>query len=177
MSTAPERLGGKSSVPKAKILAGYRPGLVARVTEMHALYYAREAGFGRRFETIIAGGLAAFCDRLDTPGNAIWAALQGERIIGSLAIDGADPGAEIAHLRWFIVADEMRGAGLGRQLLDTALAFSDAQHVAETHLWTFDGLHAARHLFETFGFVFAEESLGTRWGTELLEQRFVRRRP
>jgi GNAT superfamily N-acetyltransferase len=166
-----------SAGPKAEILAGYRPGLVARLTEMHALFYARAAGFGRRFETIIAHDLAAFCDRLDKPGNAIWASLQDDRIVGGLAIDGEYAGAEIAHLRWFIVDDEMRGAGLGRRLLETALAFSDAQHVAETHLWTFAGLHAARHLYETCGFVQAEERLGTRWGTEMLEQRFVRKRP
>ncbi len=171
------RMEASSAAPRTEIVSGYRPGLVARITEMHALYYARQAGFGRRFETVVAGGLAAFCDRLDTPVNGIWAALCNERIVGSVAIDGEDLGPGLAHLRWFIVDDEMRGTGVGRRLLEAALAFSDAQHVTETQLWTFSGLHAARHLYEEKGFVLAEERLGNQWGKDMLEQRFVRRRP
>ncbi|NKN38229.1 MarR family transcriptional regulator [Agrobacterium sp. a22-2] len=171
------KLDAPSIVPQVEIVAGYRPGLVARVTEMHALYYAREAGFGQRFETVVAGGLAAFCDHLETPANQIWAALKDERIVGAIAINGEDLGPGISHLRWLIVDDEMRGKGVGRRLLETALAFSDAQRFTETHLWTFAGLHAARHLYEKNGFVLAEERLGSQWGKEVLEQRFVRRRP
>ncbi len=166
-----------SVAPEAEIVAGYRPGLVARVTEMHALYYAREAGFGRHFETVVAGGLAAFCERLDTPVNGIWTALQDERIVGSVAMDGEDLGPGISHLRWFIVDDDVRGTGTGRRLLETALDFSDKRNFAETHLWTFAGLHAARHLYEENGFLLAEEHHGSQWGKKMLEQRFVRRRP
>lgn len=165
------------AAPRTEIVFGYRPGLVARVTEMHAVHYAREAGFGRRFETVVAGGLAAFCDRLDAPVNGIWAALQDKRIIGSVAVDGEDLGPGLAHLRWFIVDDTMRGTGLGRRLLAAALAFSDAQHFAEMHLWTFAGLDAARHLYEANGFMLAEERLGSQWGKQVLEQHFVRKRP
>lgn len=176
-----DALAGKaerpSTVPRFDVAPGYRPGLVARVTEMHALHYAREAGFGRRFETVVAGGLSAFCDRLDAAVNEIWAARQDERVVGAIAIDGEDLGPGISHLRWFIVDDAMRGRGVGRRLLETALDFSDAQGFAETHLWTFAGLHAARHLYEKNGFVLAEERLGSQWGDEVLERRYVRRRP
>ncbi|MFG1465366.1 helix-turn-helix domain-containing GNAT family N-acetyltransferase [Xanthobacter sp. DSM 24535] len=171
------KLAAPRTAPQTEILAGYRLGLVARISEMHALYYAREAGFGRRFETVVAGGLAAFCDHLDSPVNGIWVALRDERIVGSIAIDGEDLGPGIAHLRWFIVDDEMRGTGVGRRLLETALDFSDGQRFAETHLWTFAGLHAARDLYEKNGFALVEERLGSQWGKEVLEQRFVRRRP
>lgn len=165
------RAGGR-----VEILAGYRPGLVARITEMHAVYYAREAGFGRRFETVVAGDLAAFCDRLDRPMNGVWAVLKDGRIVGSIAIDGEDLGVGIAHLRWFILDDAMRGSGLGRPLLQTALDFADARGFGETHLWTFAGLSAARHLYEANGFTLTEERRGSQWGEEVLEQRFVRRR-
>ena len=169
--------GAPKAIPKVEIKFGYRPGLVARITEMHALYYAKHAGFGQRFESVVANGLATFCDHLDTPVNGIWAALQDGQIVGSIAIDGEDLGPGVSHLRWFIVDDKMRGTGVGRQLLETALEFSDGQHFAQTHLWTFSGLHAARHLYEKNGFVLAEERLGSQWGKEVPEQRFVRRRP
>lgn len=141
---------------------------------MHARYYARAAGFGRAFEATVAAGLAEFCGRLDHAQNALWLALEGERIIGTVAIDGEDLGGGVAHLRWFIVDDGARGHGLGRRLLAEALAFCDRQGMRETQLWTFEGLDAARRLYEAHGFMLAEERLGRQWGEEVREQRFVR---
>lgn len=164
----------RAAAPPLRIVTGYRPGLIARITEMHALYYARASGFGRRFESVVAGGLSAFCDRLDKPCNAVWTAVSGEEIVGSVAIDGEDLEPGVAHLRWFIVDDGVRGGGTGRQLLSTALGFADKNHFKETHLWTFTGLAAARHLYEAHGFACVEERSGTQWGSEVLEQRFVR---
>jgi DNA-binding MarR family transcriptional regulator/GNAT superfamily N-acetyltransferase len=169
--------GGKVLVPQLDIVAGYQPGLIARVTEMHALYYSRTSGFGQRFESVVAGGLAEFCDRLDKPCNEVWLGIQDGRIVGSLAIDGEDLGEGIAHLRWFIVDDGVRGSGAGRELLNAAMAFVDEMGFAETHLWTFAGLLAARHLYEAYGFQCAEERPGSQWGSKVLEQRFVRHHP
>ena len=161
--------------PAVEIVEGYRTGLIARITQMHAHYYAQNAGFGQRFEAVVAGGLAGFCDRLDSPGTAIWAALRGDEIVGSIAIDGEDLGSNLAHLRWFITDAAVQGSGAGRRLLAAALGFVDAVGFEATHLWTFSGLSAARHLYEAHGFVLAEERPGQQWGSEVLEQRFVRR--
>ncbi|NTE56189.1 MarR family transcriptional regulator [Agrobacterium tumefaciens] len=172
-----DALGDRSdaAAPAIDIVSGYRPGIIARITQMHALYYARASGFGQRFESVVAEGLASFCNRLERPQNAIWTAMRGDKIVGSVAIDGEDLGSEIAHLRWFIVDDSVRGGGVGRRLLAAALAFADKNAFAETHLWTFNGLSAARHLYETHGFTCVEEHPGSQWGSEVLEQRFIRR--
>lgn len=161
----------------SEVLTGYRTGLIARVTEMHANYYARTVGFGRRFETVVAAGLAQFCERLDHAENQIWLAVQGDRIVGSVAIDGEDMGAGVAHLRWFILEDGARGSGLGKRLLLSALDFVDEHGFPETQLWTFSGLDGARRLYEANGFRCVEERPGNQWGSQVLEQRFVRRRP
>jgi GNAT superfamily N-acetyltransferase len=163
-----------AAASQISIFPGYRPGIIGGITLVHALYYARASGFGQRFESVVAGGLADFCDRLTNPRNAIWAAMQGDDIVGSIAIDGEDLGANVAHLRWFIMDDRARGTGVGRRLLSTALAFADANGFAETHLWTFKGLSAARHLYESQGFACVEERPGNQWGSEVIEQRFVR---
>jgi GNAT superfamily N-acetyltransferase/DNA-binding MarR family transcriptional regulator len=156
------------------IKSGYRPGLVGRITEMHATYYAREYNFGQFFESQVASGLAEFVARLDEPGNAIWAAIQDDRIVGSVALEAPTSTPRKAHLRWFILDDGCRGQGVGRQLLQKALAFSDAQGFKSTELWTFEGLDAARRLYESFGFKLSHEQQGRRWGRTVTEQKFMR---
>jgi DNA-binding MarR family transcriptional regulator/GNAT superfamily N-acetyltransferase len=160
-----------------EIVTGYRPGIIARITEIHALYYARTSDFGQAFESRVAGGLAEFSGRLENPQNRIWAAMLDGQVRGSVAIDGEDLGEGIAHLRWFITDDTLRGTGAGKKLLDAAMDFVDASGFTETHLWTFAGLNAARHLYETRGFALVEEYTGSQWGREVLEQRFVRKTP
>jgi GNAT superfamily N-acetyltransferase len=159
-----------------ELVSGYRPGLIGAVTALHARHYAAAAGFGCAFEAIVATGLSAFCQRLDSPANGLWTLVEDGDILGSIAIDGEDLGGGLAHLRWFILAERLRGGGHGRRLLDAALSFADARGHAETHLWTFAGLDAARRLYERSGFTLAEERPGAQWGQEVREQRFVRTR-
>jgi DNA-binding MarR family transcriptional regulator/GNAT superfamily N-acetyltransferase len=166
---------GGGTAKGVRVAAGYRPGLLARCVELHATWYARAVGFGRDFEAAVAGGLAKFAARLDRPCNQIWWAELGGEVVGTVAIDGEDLGPGCAHLRWFIVAEGARGRGVGRGLLREALAFVDRQGFAETQLWTFPGLDAARRLYEAAGFALAEERLGRQWGEAVMEQRFVRR--
>lgn len=171
--------GRKAPEPPSPVAieTGYRPGSLARCTEMHARSYAAIAGFGRPFEALVASGLAEFAGRLDRPGNRFWLAVCKGSVVGTVAIDGEDLGEGLAHLRWFILDEAMRGLGVGRRLLEAALAFCDGQGFRETHLWTFRGLDAARHLYEAGGFTLAEERTGRQWGAEVREQRFVRPRP
>lgn len=156
---------------------GYQPGVVGRVTEMHARFYARHAGFGAFFESKVASGLAEFTSRLDQSCNQIWCAMLQDRIVGAIAIDGQDLGQNHAHLRWFILDDGCRGSGMGRQLLQQALAFCDQQGFAATQLWTFQGLDAARALYEAHGFSLVHEACGSQWGAAVTEQQFMRPNP
>ncbi len=159
---------------------GYKPGLIGRIVEMHAAFYGRLGGFDvEAFEAIVAGGLAEFMPRVDKPTNQVWIAHQDSKIVGAIIIDGEElgdgPSATKAHLRWFVMDDQVRGTGVGKALLRTALKFCDERGVTETHLWTFKGLDAARHLYETHGFTMTDEYPGDQWGTQLIEQVFVRK--
>ena len=169
--------GARAGSSAVEVVPGYQPGLIARITQMHALACARDAGCTQRLESAVAAGAAEFCDRLDSPQNGIWTAVQGGDIVGSVAIDGDDPGAAVAHLRWFIVDDGVRGRGVGRKLLARALDFADKRGFSETRVRTCSGSPAARHLCESHGFVCVEERPGTPWGHDVIEQRFARRRP
>lgn len=164
-------------VDSVDIRSGYIPGVVGRVAEMHATFYARHSGFGQFFESQVATGMAEFVSRLTSPRNGLWTAVHQGAIVGSVAIDGEDLGGNIAHLRWFIVADGLRGAGVGKTLLREAVAFCEQQRFEVIKLWTFKGLDAARKLYEDAGFFLAEECLGEQWGSQIVEQRFERIMP
>lgn len=168
--------GNEHAAPSFEIVQGYRPGLLGRTVQMHATYYSRAVGFGSAFEARVAADMATFLLRLDNPCNAIWSAVLEGQVVGTIAIDGEDLGGGAAHLRWFIVDDGLRGAGIGRALMAAAMGFVDASGFTETRLWTFRGLDAARRLYERAGFALVEEKPGRQWGDEVLEQQFSRPR-
>ena len=166
--------GARAQDEKVEIVEGYTPALLGRVTEMHARFYSRHHGFGPFFERKVAAEMAGFLGRIDRPCNGVWSAHRGDELIGSISIDGDDLEEGQANLRWFIVDEPARGSGAGKMLISAAMAFVDQYGFAETHLWTFKGLDTARRLYERAGFMLIEEKPGTQWGTEVLEQHFMR---
>ncbi len=151
---------------------GYLPGCVGRVTELHATYYSKRVDFGMPFESKVARELIEFCERYDEERDGLWLAVGAGGVQGSVAIDGLHAEEEGAHLRWFITASEVRGSGLGNALLSSAMEFCRARGYRRVYLWTFDGLGAARHLYEKFGFQLVLQQRGSQWGAEVDEQRF-----
>lgn len=156
----------------AGISEGYQPGCIGDIASLHARFYAQHWGFGHFFEQKVATELATFSSLLPGEGKALWLYRKHGRVLASLAIDG-DPASGLAHLRWFIVDESLQGSGIGRHLMTLAMQFVD-QHFRETYLWTFKGLDAARHLYESFGFVLSQQLEGTQWGCQVTEQQFRR---
>ena len=154
------------------ISKGYVPGSIGRVVELHGIYYAKHWGFGPFFEAKVAAEISEFIGRYDETRDGLWTASAAGRVEGSITIDGLRAGEQGAHLRWFIVGDGLRGTGIGHCLIRTALGFCRDRAYRSVYLWTFEGLDAARHLYEKEGFRLAEERRGTQWGTPVNEQRF-----
>jgi len=155
-----------------KIAKGYVPGSIGRVAELHGAYYHDHWGFGLFFEAKVAIELSEFLKRYDESRDGFWTVLADGRVEGSIAIDGIHAESEGAHLRWFIMSDALRGKGAGNQLINTAISFCRNKGYKKIYLWTFEGLGAARHLYEKGGFKLVEEHRGTQWGTTVNEQRF-----
>jgi len=153
-------------------IIGYTPGLIGRISEMHAQYYAKRWHFGSYFEAKVASGLSCFINAYDESKDRIWSLNLNNTIEGSIAIDGSTENENMAHLRWFIVSDKLRGKGAGNYLMQQAVSFCRQAGFAKIYLWTFEGLDAARHLYEKYGFQLVEQFSGDQWGTTVREQRF-----
>lgn len=151
---------------------GYTPGIIGRVTEMHAKYYSDQWRFGSFFEAKVASGLSDFINHCHPSKDRIWSLTQDGTIEGSITINGSSEQENIAHLRWFIVSDTLRGKGAGNFLMDQAMSFSRDAGFERIYLWTFQGLEPARHLYEKFGFELKASHPGAKWGTTVTEQRF-----
>jgi RimJ/RimL family protein N-acetyltransferase len=157
---------------KLAIHKGYLPGCIGRVAELHARYYHQLVGFGVAFEAKVARELAQFCEQYDGYRDGLWLALGNDVVEGSIAIDGSHADQDGAHLRWFITSNGVRGTGVGTTLLSAAMQFCQSQRYERVYLWTFEGLAAARHLYEKVGFRFVHQQRGRQWGREVDEQRF-----
>jgi GNAT superfamily N-acetyltransferase len=157
------------------IHCGYVPGCIGRIAELHAQYYHQLVGFGLTFEAKVTRELTQFCENYDKERDGLWLLINSGRVEGSIAIDGHGADGDGAHLRWFITSDNARGNGNGASLLMRAIEFCQHKNYRQIHLSTFEGLNAARHLYEKFGFVLVDQKRGVQWGTEVNEQRFLRR--
>jgi GNAT superfamily N-acetyltransferase len=153
-------------------IRGYQPGAIGRVVEMHGTYYEKYHGLGLVMESNVALGLAEFLNRFNSKTDGFWIAIQENRIIGSIAIDGQKRKTEGLRLRWFIVENECQGKGIGSELLQTAIEFSKGLESNKVILHTFAGLDAARHLYEKNGFILYQENSGSTHGIPLIEQMF-----
>ncbi len=154
------------------LFAGYLPGSIGRIVELHATYYHLNWGFGLFFEARVAKEMSEFLSRFDETRDGFWTICLNHQVEGSIAIDGMKATTEGAHLRWFILSPETRGRGFGNRLMEEAISFCKKRGYRKVYLCTFEGLHAARHLYEKFGFKLVEENEGTQWGTRVIEQKF-----
>jgi len=157
-----------------RLLPCLLPSALAASAALQSYYYARDHAFGVFFESGRMADIAGFLARYDARRDGVWVAVDGGQVLGTIVIDGGaldDPA--VAQLRWFIMADALRGKGMGRRMMQAAVDFCRGRY-ARIRLGTFSALHAARHLYESFGFTLVYEQPSTEWGPEVLEQHWER---
>jgi GNAT superfamily N-acetyltransferase len=145
-----------------------RPGDVGGVVKMHGLLY-RDEGFDATFEAYVASPLAAFVLR-GSPRERLWLAERVGTLVGCIAIVAeSEP---VAQLRWYLVAPEARGHGLGTRLLTEAIGFSRDAGYERVILWTVSALETAARIYRAAGFTRVETVPGRRWGVDVVEEKY-----
>jgi GNAT superfamily N-acetyltransferase len=143
--------------------------LAAAITALHREVYGAEQPWNEEFIAYVADGLASYLVEARPGRDAIWTVSDGDRLLASVAVWQHADGR--AQLRWFVVHPASRGAGIGRALLDAAVAFARDRGVRELFLWTVAGLDAAAHLYHRAGFRCVESVRAQRWGSHITEER------
>src|SRR5262249_43012544 len=153
------------SLDTVTIRTELRPGVIGKVISLHGTLYEQESGFDPTFEAYVAGPLAEFVLR-GSPRERLWIAEWDSQVVGCVAIVAA--AAAVAQLRWFLVDPSARSLGLGKRLLNDAVAFSRDHGYRSIILWTVSSLTAAAHLYRAAGFRKVEQKPGYMWGVDVV---------
>lgn len=151
----------------------HRVGELGWLIHRQGMLYNLEQGWNGEFEALIAR-LYADYDALEAPGRkALWIADQGGVVGGSVYVVPAAGEAETAQLRMLYVEPMFRGRGIGKLLVDEAVAFSRAAGYRRIMLWTQDCLVSARRIYQGAGFTLLREERHRSFGADLNGQYWM----
>jgi N-acetylglutamate synthase-like GNAT family acetyltransferase len=120
-------------------------------------------------EAYVAGSLSEFA-RSHSSLERIWIVEKDKKIIGSIAIVKFSESE--AQLRWLLLEPKVRGTGLGRRLVEEAVAFCKASGYSAVFLWTVSGLLVAEKLYRSVGFERTKDITHEMWGSMVTEDRY-----
>ncbi|WP_428664672.1 GNAT family N-acetyltransferase [Runella sp.] len=147
-----------------------RPGDLGYITYLVGLLYAKEYGMNLLNDIEMANFITHFVPHHRPEKERLWIAETDEHIVGSVIVFEEHPG--VAHLRSLLLHPSVRGRGLGRRLVQLAIDFCREVGYQKITLETFDELHAALHLYNTFGFQQTGERFHAEWGRPVREVQF-----
>lgn len=155
------------------VLRDPQPGDLGWVVQAHAELYAREYGFDRSFEGLVAQIVADFVRDFDPDREKAWIAeVDGERA-GSVFV--VRKSATVAKLRLLMLAPQARGLGLGGRLVDECIAFARSAGYRRLVLWTQSNLTAARAIYASRGFERKASEPNAAFGQQLVSETWERK--
>lgn len=146
-----------------------KPGEIGHIIYLHGSLYAQEYGYDINFESYVAKPLSDFVINI-REREKIWLLEQDDELLGSMAI--VEHGKSEAQLRWLLLHPDIRGLGLGKELVSDAISFCRSCGYSSIFLWTESILIPAAELYKSKGFVLTEEKTHELWGSILTEQRY-----
>lgn len=171
MGTVETLLSGGKTTPDTVVLRPHRPGDIGWVIHRHAALYAQEYGWDNSFEALVAEVAAGFIRNFDPDRERCWIAEHNGEPVGSVFV--VRPDETTAKLRLLYVEPSARGLGIGRRLVDEAVAFARATGCRRMVLWTNDILTAARKIYETAGFTLIESEKHRSFGHDLVGETWA----
>ncbi|HMN88750.1 MAG TPA: GNAT family N-acetyltransferase [Saprospiraceae bacterium] len=147
-----------------------QPGDVGAIIWLHGLLYGQERGFDYTFDAFVAEPLAQFIQSI-TPRECLWIVEHQSTVMGSIAIVKRTDTE--AQLRWFLLHPDVRGFGIGRQLMQIAMDFCKLMGYEGIRLWTISEQQTAIRLYQSFGFQKVSSETRHAWGRIVQEEVFL----
>ena len=150
------------------LLRDPQPGDLGWVVQQHGEVYAREYGWNRDFEGLVADIAGEFVRKFQPDRERCWIAeLDGERVGAVFVVRKS---ATTAKLRLLILSPKARGLGLGGRLTDECIAFARAKGYRKMVLWTHSCLVAARRIYAARGFRLVASEPYEGFGQQLVSE-------
>ncbi len=154
------------TTPATAVLRDPRPGDIGWVVQQHGEIYAREYGWNREFEALVADIAGQFLRKFQPEWERCWMAdLNGERVGAVFLVRKS---ATTAQLRMLILAPQARGLGLGARLTDECIALARQKGYRKMVLWTNSCLTAARGIYAARGFRLTKSQRYEGFGQQLV---------
>lgn len=141
---------------------------IEHIIKRHRELYDLEYGFSSSFGDYVEKTVREFAKNHDESRENIWVAEDHGKVAGEIAIVRVDE--DTAQLRWFLIEPEMRGKGLGHELMKTVVDFCKEKNYKHVFLWTVNILGAARHLYKSYGFKLTETQENSTWCKEVINE-------
>lgn len=152
-----------------------RIGDIGWMTHRQGLLYHQQFGWNGEFEALIAGIYCQYVAAPEAPPKQLWVAERDGAVVGSIFVMPSEGLGGSAQLRMLYVEPEARGLGIGRILVDAAVAFAREAGYQRMRLWTHTIQQSARRLYVAAGFEVVESRPHHQFGQDLVSEIWERR--
>jgi GNAT superfamily N-acetyltransferase len=149
-----------------------RPADELAIGDLHERVYPAEYGMNASFcESVRKNVAAARARGWPSSREAVWL-IDGEReLAGSLGLTSDSD--DVGRVRWFVLAPELRGRGLGRSLVTELIAEARANGYTRLELDTFSELTTAARIYRDAGFRLLSSRERHDWGPPIVYQSYA----
>ena len=160
-----------SRATKSIKIRPYREDDIPYVIDRQLSLYEAERNFTTDiWKKYLTQGVLALVERFDSEKDCIFILECNGSPAGCVAITHTKD--NMAQLRYFFLEPELRGLGVGTDLLNKALSFCREKKYSHVFLWTVSAQEAARILYKKAGFETTEASENESWGIPVLEEKW-----
>ena len=99
-------------INEVSIRTNLKPGDLEQVIQLHGTLYRREYQYSLAFQNYVSLGLDEFIHQYDPAIDRVWICEHKDQMIGFLLLMHRPD--RFAQLRYFILAPEFRGKGIGK---------------------------------------------------------------
>jgi GNAT superfamily N-acetyltransferase len=148
----------------------FEPGDLGTLIHIHGVQNLKDYGFNEVHEAYCARIATDFMLNPQPRRQRVWLTKKDGAISGSVFI--CEPEEGVAQLRLLFVDASARGLGLGRWLVEEAVAYCREAGFRSVFLWTVDGLDRAKSVYTSLGFALTETKPNQDWRETAVEVRY-----